>query len=334
MAASCRRYLMLAPLAVAALCLTGFTSAKAPVPPAAASPSWCAPVRVYLPRPAFHPLTASDAQLLAAGYPARPPAGDRAALNLWTQAVGNAWYFTAPDPVCDSTRHSTLFSGTWAGHQVPKADYGGGGITAVQSEWKQPSVPANSKYTNWRKAPDASFWTGMSNGTAIIQAGCDSIATRPVQYKCWTEDFPEGTDWEGPAVHAGDTVLVAIQNCGAYRIPGCRAGEAKYYIENISTHHAVSFVNKIPFAAQADADYINERVNGLYLPDFGTVRVWENEFWQHGTLRSLSATNNRWIMTSNCRSTGLHLSAPTAVTGTPGGFSQHWVRSRPYSDTC
>lgn len=321
-------------IVLVAACVTSSANAKASVPPAARTLSWCAPAKVYLPRPGFRPLSAGNAQLLANGYPARPPAGDRAALGVWTEAVGNAWYFTAPDPVCGDTSHSAIFSGSWAGHQASRFDYGGNGITAVRSEWKQPSIPANSRYTNFQDAPDASFWTGMSNSRVIIQAGCDSIATRRVQYRCWTEDYPEGTVWEGPTVRAGDTVLVAIQNCGAYSMPGCHAGEARYYIENITTHHVTSFVNQTPYVAGENADYIIERVNGVYLPDFGTVRVWGDEFWQNNTLRYLSARGNRWLMTSNCNSSGLDLSAPTGVTGAPGQFYQEWLRSRPYSNGC
>jgi hypothetical protein len=295
--------------------------------------SSCAPVKVFLPRAGFTPLAASNAQLEANGYPRRPPASNRKALALWTGVVGHARYFGVPHPVCSNTKHSIIYNRKWAGHVVPKADYGNQLITLSESEWVQPSVPANSNYTNYQTAPGASFWTGMSNDSSILQAGCDTIATSTVQYRCWTEDYPQGTVYEGPIVTPGDTVFVYVEYCGVYSIPNCGQGQTHYYIENVTSGHAQSFINSSPYVAEANADYINERLNGLYLPNFGSILQWDNNFWQTNTQHSLTTTNDRYDMTSNCLSTGTILSEPTSV-DSYAQFHQNWYNASPYSNSC
>lgn len=319
-------------------CLSAFTYAPGGQTQPASSTtanhvSPCAPVKVFLSRPGFKPLAASNAQLQANGYPLRPPASNRKELALWTNVVSHAKHFDVPHPVCSNTKHTIVYNGIWAGHVVPKTDYGDKLITLSESEWVQPSVPANSNYTNYQTAPDASFWTGMSNSSSVLQAGCDTIATSTVQYRCWTEDYPDGTVWEGPIVTPGDTVFVYVEYCGAYTISNCGSGQTYYYIENVTSGHAQSFVNSSPHVAEANADYINERVNGLYLPNFRSVSSWDNNFWQSGTRYSLTTTNDRYDMTSNCLSTGTLLSRPTSV-GSSAQFTYDWYASGPYKNGC
>jgi hypothetical protein len=47
----------------------------------------------------FNPLTATDAQLTASGFPARPPGHGAAALATWRTAVGHALAPVVSDPV-------------------------------------------------------------------------------------------------------------------------------------------------------------------------------------------------------------------------------------------
>ena len=55
----------------------------------AASNAWCQPIKVFGPS-SLNPLTATDAQLVAAGFPSRPPGNDSGALAAWTNAMSRA----------------------------------------------------------------------------------------------------------------------------------------------------------------------------------------------------------------------------------------------------
>lgn len=64
---------------------------------------WCSaaaaqsvPVATPRPTPGFRPLTASDAQLIANGYPPRPPGHDAIALAAWRTAVKDAKHWVPP----------------------------------------------------------------------------------------------------------------------------------------------------------------------------------------------------------------------------------------------
>ena len=288
---------------------------------------WCEPLRVFLPSPGFRPLAASNAQLRANGFPPRPTSGDRRAFTLWRDVVSRARHFSVPHPICTSIKHTTYYSSIWAGHTVSKSSYGGSDIVATESEWAQPSIPANSNYTGCCVAPAASFWTGTGLDF-IIQAGADSIATSTVQYRFWTEDYPQGTVYEGPALDGGDTVYVYEDYAGN--------NQGYYYLENVTTGKVQSFLNSAPDVGLGTADFINERLEfsngGYYLPDFGLVYVYNNNFWQGSTKHQLSLTNDRWNMTSDCTSTGTVLSEPSGVSA--GGFDQEWYDNSPYVNGC
>lgn len=276
-----------------------------------------------MPKASFKPLTASDAQLAANGYPPRPPSSDRQALASWTYAVKRA-HFEVPHPVCGSTRHSTIPSGIWSGHVVPESLYN---VPIVQtaSSWIQPSVPADSNYSNYKDAPDASFWTGTGL-VYIIQDGCDTIATATVQYRCWTEDYPQNTIWEGPVVAPDDTVYAYDDYLGS--------NETSFYIENVTTGEAQAFTNHTPYVGLGSADYINERLSGLYLPDYGGTEMTGNSFYlQNGNYYGLgdSGGNNIYVMTSNCKSSGQVLSSPSFLSG--DNFFLNFEASSPYCNS-
>lgn len=273
----------------------------------------CKPLKVFLPPAGFKPLTASAAQLQNVGYPPRPPASDKAALHAWTNAVNRPLHFTTPHPVCTATKHSVIPSGNWAGHEVPESDYGSP-IYYTLSTWVQPEVAGNRSYNNYATAPDASFWTGTGL-VDIIQAGCDSISTATPQYKCWTEDYPLGTDWEGPAVRPGQGVYVIDDYLGS--------NVAYYYIENLTTGEAQSFENSAPYVGLGSADYINEKL-GPYLPNFGTVPVSDNFFALENGGEYYMGPNNIYQMKD---SSGNVMSSPSFLSGPYADFNQVFYRS-------
>lgn len=143
------------------------------------------PIQTFSQPPAgFNPLTASAASLKKYGFPPRPT--DPAALSLWSWAMKHATHYVPPNPVASSVMHAppTHSGNPWSGYTIPSngADY-----TSSEARWTQPAVAGNSNYTNYNKAPDASFWTGIGTSN-LIQAGADSIATATPQYRFWTEN--------------------------------------------------------------------------------------------------------------------------------------------------
>lgn len=308
---------------IAAAALTGFAAVTAPQavaaprtnPPtqerALAEYRACKPLKVFLPSAGFKPLTASASQLRSEGFPPRPPQSDKLALREWTAAMSRPLHFPTPNSVCSSTKHSVIPSGNWAGHEVPESDYGSP-IVYTTSEWVQPAVAGNSSYSNYQTAPDASFWTGTGL-VDIIQAGCDSISTATAQYRCWTEDYPEGTDWEGPVVRPGQTVYVYDDYEGS--------NEAFYFFENITTGATQSFTNAAPYVGLGSADYINE-VLGPYLPNFGRVSVTENTFGLQNGSGEVLGPNNIYQMVG---SGGNVMSSPSFLSGS--NFTQIFYSS-------
>ncbi len=162
---------------------------------------------------------------------------------------------------------------------------------------------------------------GIETGSNIIQAGADSIATSSPQYKFWTEDYPEGTVWEGPAISAGQRAYINFDYLGN--------GTTTYLLENETTGVYETFKNSSPYVGHTLAEYINERLNGLYLPNFGSAHVTKNYFWTFTTSYGLTANNNKYIMTSNCGSSGKVLSEPNGVTSINHTFTQYWYASTP-----
>jgi Peptidase A4 family len=286
--------------------------------------TWCRPVRAFPPAAGFRPtLATADAVLFANGFPPRPPAWQRRAARLWLKAVGRARTFVAPDPVCGSRRRSTIYSGNWAARVVPKSYYGNAAFTAAQSEWVQPAVPGDPNYADINHAPAVSLWTGVGI-TNLMQAGVDSISTATPRYKFWTEDYPQNMIWEGPPISAGQTAFVYVKNVGG--------NQAHYFLENVTTGAYSSFSNPLPYVGTDAANFVLERPNGLYLPSFGALNVWNNYFWQNGSSAELTSVSNRWVMTSDCRPGSSVLAQPSDVSG--GQFSQSWSHSRPFANNC
>ena len=224
---------------------------------------------------------------------------------------------------CAAPNDDQDYSANWAGHVVPNTFISGTpNIIWSESQWKQPGVPANSNYpdSDYNSAPDDSFWTGTGSYN-LIQAGADSIATATSQYKFWTEDQPQPTVWEGPGISPGDVAYAYTDWLGN--------DQANYFLANQTTGHYSAFTNPAPDDGWRAANFIQERIEPYYLPDFGTVPVSNDFFGNNSDTWTLSTNDIRYVMTSNCLSTGKDLSYPTSVVGPDGDFSQVWEASGP-----
>jgi hypothetical protein len=295
----------------------------------------CQPVKVFSQPPAdFDPTVASDSALQQYGFPPRPSTGANSpALQTWTQAVGSQPTFVPPDPVCTSRLHADLYTNNWAGHVALNTNFPGSPhFTYAESSWTQPSVAGNGNYpdTEWASAPAASFWVGTGYND-ILQAGVDSISVADSEYRFWTEDFPAGSNYEGPVISPGDVAYVSVEYLGN--------GTESYYLDNLTTNKASSFVNPAPYDGWGSADFVMERLTGDalgddYLPGFADTLVTSNDFGSATQSFNLTTNNQRDIISSDCTSTGTILSRPTAVDNSTSNFTQKFYNSRPYSDTC
>lgn len=232
------------------------------------------------------------------------------------------------DGCTDGTRHATVYSGNWSGYQINASDVVGGSyFTYVDSTWTVPSV-ASHPYsacgpTNSDPAPDVSMWTGIDTSN-IIQSGTDSCSDSTPTYRFWTEDFPQGTRYEGPHVSGGDTAYVSVEWKGN--------NTCEYFEENESTGGYADHVHTdCNYHGKYQADYILERVGPNYTQAFATVRD-HYTFWQSASSVSgglTSGNGQRNVMTSNCTSSGTVLVAPGSVSNTDNGFNQvHYADSR------
>ncbi|HXP21023.1 MAG TPA: G1 family glutamic endopeptidase [Streptosporangiaceae bacterium] len=286
-------------------------------------PHQCGPLHIFLPHHGFKPLHATNAQLLAHGFPPRPAKSRKLALRLWRQIIVHARKFDRPHPACGTGNRSTVYSGNWSGRVVPRSYYGNAPFTAAQAEWVQPAVAGHPHDRNYNRAPAVSLWVGVGV-RYLMQAGVDSISTARPRYKFWTEDFPQKMVWEGPAIGAGQIAFVYVRNVGS--------NQAYYFLENVTTGVYSAFTNPLPYVGADAANFVLERPNGRYLPFFRALNVWDSYFWQHRTSYQLTSVSNRWIMTSDCTVHGTVLARPSDVAG--GQFSQTWMHSRPFANSC
>jgi hypothetical protein len=213
----------------------------------------------------FDPLTASAASLLQYGFPARP--SDAVAAAAWTQAMLHAQDCVTVPLESGGPIHAVTTK-NYAGYEIPDQYVGSEHFVETESGWVQPSVPGNSKYSNYQDAPDASFWSGMGVNY-IIQSGCDSIATATPTYKCWIEDYGGSSsddieDW-GLTVSPGDEIYDGDDYLGN--------GYTDFFIENESTDQYWTPKIATPWVGYGTADFINEWVNysTLPFPDYGST---------------------------------------------------------------
>lgn len=153
----------------------------------------------------FDPLTASDPQLEAYGFPWPPPSSQPQALADWRQAMlaarvevssGSDSSVGSDNSVTTATSNaSAVSSNNWGGYAAIGSNNGDVLYTEISANWIVPSVPANSNYPNgdYPTAPAIALWTGMGGvpgSSSLDQAGFASISTATPQYRFWYEDVP------------------------------------------------------------------------------------------------------------------------------------------------
>jgi Peptidase A4 family len=303
-------------------------SSHAPSPTASAARCHGNPVKVFTLSRGLRPLDASASELHASGLPARPT--NPGALRDWKLAMSRLKRLTAPHPVCGTGMRALeyVYNGFLAGDAAPASANGLSSITGSYSMWTQPKVGNNSKYTNYNDAPDASMWTGIGDPygqSDVIQAGCDSISTSTAVYKCWTENAPyESPIWEGPSVAPGQLMYVSVSYLGG--------DDTEFYIENTTTGDGQTFVNHTPDVNLGAADFMLERADGLYLPNFGTITQQDNGFTgPSGGGVLVSGKNDVLRISSNCGTSGTILANPGPVSD--NAFTQNTSASSPYCNT-
>jgi len=194
--------------------------------------------------------------------------------------------------------------------------------------WTQPAVSGDPHYNNYQSAPDASFWTGIGVNQ-LVQAGADSIATSTPTYRFWTEDYPLGTVWEGPAIHPGDQAFVAVTYSGP--LANDSGGQTYFWLEDETTAQYEAFMNSTPYPGWRAANFINERLGGYYFPNFNSsifsgCGAGDND--QDFSLL-LTSNNDRMYMTNDGSSSGTILSDPGAVNNSTNGFTDYWRNKGP-----
>jgi hypothetical protein len=95
------------------------------------------PLQVFSQPPAgFNPATASNAQLVAYGFPPRPPGDSTSpAVEAWLTAVTSAKTYVAPDPVCASVVHTSTGKGHLVGGIVFTGRAPRGSARRYQAGW-------------------------------------------------------------------------------------------------------------------------------------------------------------------------------------------------------
>lgn len=266
----------------------------------------------------FDPVTADAATLSQYGLPLRP-VGDATG---WIQAMRSASHWEdAGDGCISGVSHATTYSGNWSGYHINASDVVGSAIfTFVDSTWVVPTVASHSYSacgpTGSDPTPDASMWTGIG-AVDIIQAGTDSCSDTTPRYRFWTEDYPQGTRYEGPSITGGNKVYVPVQWEGN--------NTCEYYVENETSGGYYDKVHTdCTHQGAYQADYILERVGTGYLQSFGAVRQnyndWSSSDSESGELTSTTGQKN--VMTSNCSSSGTVLASPSAISNSDAGFTE------------
>jgi hypothetical protein len=290
------------------------------------SAALCPPPAPIRPHRGFRPLLASNASLVANGFPRRPPSSDKAAVQAWLRIIDHMRHWVPPHQVCSGVKHVIDYNGIWAGHVVPDSYVGNSAVfNFSEADWIQPGVNGDSNYTDYKSAPDASFWTGIGVSD-LIQAGADSINTKLGTYKFWIEDYPAGTQWQdSPVVHAGNELFVFVNYLGNQA--------TTWELDNITTKTYTSFSTSTPNVGTKAANFINERLEGFYLPDFDATEFTQNNFGNNSNFYGLTTNNDKWIMTSSCRQSGTILSLPGSVSSDTS-FTVTWANGSPFNDNC
>lgn len=299
-----------------ALLLAGPASLVTAAASASPKPAWWQSLQHYTPDPTFSPLHASQAELLAHGFPERPD-GSPSELAAWTRAMKAAKVYLAPyqqAPPPGLPRH-TQWSTNWAGHYMVDSCCGGHPWTFDAALWTQPAVGSSST------TETVSFWVGIGNSNIyangpIIQTGCDLISASIPRYNCWWEDFPGGPVLTPIVPRAGDVMYATVTYMGDHTTLFYMEDQTQGTYSN--TRPSTTSIN------QTAAEFIGEQLSGT-LPYFSTTSFSSCVAGQSGSDKPLQSTNNTLvIMTNTGTSSGRVLLQPGAVNNNTSSFSMTW----------
>jgi hypothetical protein len=222
----------------------------------------------HLPTAGLRPLTATSAQLRAAGLPGRHGG---AALPAWSQAMSRAKVFVCPKVVASPNETAALMDGeedasagtgykeqsnNWAGNQ----DY----VHTYSEAWMYWTVP----YVSMATGTDTGYsviWPGVgsgnSSGDELIQAGTKQYAYAnafmTTLYQFWYEIYPKQglQNITNISVGPGDYVYADVWYTGT---------TAHFFLENESSGHYTSLTETFNGSSGLYAEWIVERptING------------------------------------------------------------------------
>jgi hypothetical protein len=141
-------------------------------------------VAQVLPPPGWHPLSASDKELAAYGFPRRP--SDPAGRQRWNDQM-TKWKRAGNPGMCETGKVNggltrTITSGNWAGGMNVNGSATNSTFYDSTGEWVQPGFvnvcPGASAYSTWAGL-------GGVNSSRLIQAGTDE----------WTNNFSNSYMW-------------------------------------------------------------------------------------------------------------------------------------------
>lgn len=269
-------------------------------------------------------LTATDAQLATYGFPPRPPTSTTQALAVWTDVISHAKYRDLdPDSSpCQTNVQHTTYSNNWSGYGVPSSPLVAGGFNEVENEWIVPQVASNPSYTECgasgsSNAPTVSVWGGIGVND-LIQAGTDSCSDATPRYRFWYEDYPLGSHYAGPSPHPGDT---------AYQDSHNNNGTCNFFLEDVTTGGYWPAQIDCPYQGKYQGDFITERIGVHYLPSFSPIWQGDNySFAPSGGSWGLTSSNSeKYMMTSDCTSSGTKLAAPGSISSSTAFYNYHYA---------
>jgi hypothetical protein len=184
----------------------------------------------------FDPMTASPRALREHGVLLRRPNPTREPklYEAWARIYGKLWRPSLFDGPVHFERRSTAAEVAGFPQGIPIR--GGGGVLHNNSSWAgcvvsgnqwvgafgtwivpSISIPSNLDFAVNAQKLRSSSWIGLGgvavNNGPILQAGVDHdiSATGEISYQAWVEWYPNGSDYFGMTVSAGDEIAVALQ---------------------------------------------------------------------------------------------------------------------------
>jgi peptidase A4-like protein len=222
-----------------------------------------------VPSPNLNPLTATQDQLLANGYPPRPSDAASAAYTLWTKIVGN--YHVATGNMCltdigaGATGGSDKFYGqNWAGEISQASSLQP--YNEAAGEWYQTGF--RESCGNYYEA--SSSWVGLGGTgyTNLAQAGTTTdLAVGGGALHMFWENWPQRAAVYFPgAVRSGDDVYADVFFSG---------GTSYFFVEDITTgavgNTAISFTPN-----RSTVEFIDEAPKFFSSGNQAVLRHWYN----------------------------------------------------------